>query len=351
MFKSFQDYVEDRKVDGVEAKDGLVGSAKVKLVADYDGPDPKKPTKGEGQSDPTPYKAANGSAKAKKAEGGGFADLGDKALKYDPKTEGGSSKMTVLGTEIKGDWPKPAAGLPKTEQFFRKTKNMSDTQFAEYMLKASGNLKISKNLPMVNADAPGPFHPHPSEAVRYVAALGSQNPKIVEQLIHELKRLNVLGEMFRAALEHPESYLELCQLLEDDTYGEKRSRNFARALKEVVGPPMGLKPEDDDEEGMHPEDEMGDEEGEDMVDPDEESDDMDDDSMDMDDEMGDEEGDEDMDGMDDEMGDEEGMDDMGDDGMGGEEGMDGDMGPPPKFKKRHSHIMGSMSKMGLDNGM
>jgi hypothetical protein len=336
MFKSFQDYVEDRKVDGVEAKDGLVGSAKVKLVADYDGPDPKKPTKGEGQSDPTPYKAANGSAKAKKAEGGGFADLGDKGLKYDPKTEGGS-------TEIKGDWPKPAAGLPKTEQFFRKTKNMSDTQFAEYMLKSSGSLKISKNLPMVNADGPGPFHPHPSEAVRYVAALGSQNPKIVEQLIHELKRMNVLGEMFRAALEHSESYLELCQLLEDDTYGEKRSRNFARALKEVVGPPMGLKPEDE-EEGM--EDEMGDEEGEDMVDPDEESDDMDDDSMDMDDEMGDE--DEDMDGMDDEMGDEE-MDDMGDEeGMeGGDmDGMDKEMGPPPKFKK-HSHIMGSMSKMGL----
>ncbi|RDJ35304.1 MAG: hypothetical protein DWQ19_10850 [Crenarchaeota archaeon] len=339
MFKKFTNYVEERK-DGVNAT-GLAGNPKVKLVADYEGPDPKKPTKGEGQGDLNPYKAANKNASAKKAETGGFADMGDKNLEYTPDTKGGNSKLTSLGTEIKDEWPK---GLPKTEQFFNKTKNMSTKEFAEFMVKECGTIELTEDLPMVNATKPGAFHPHPSEAIRYVAALSKKSPKVVEQLMHELKRANILGEVFKAALEYPEAYSELTNLFEEENEdGERRSRRFARALKEAVGPPMGLKmePEEDEEspedmdgemgdEEMDMDDEMGDEEFND------EGDDMDDDDMDFDDE-----GDDDLSGdMDDEMGDE--IED---------EDSDMEMGPPSKFAKptrKPSNLMNSMSKMGLN---
>lgn len=342
-FKKFVNYVEERK-DGVNAKEGLVGNPKVKVVADYDGPDPKKPTKGEGQGELNSYKSANGNAAAKKPESGGFADMGDKSLKYTPDTEGGDSKLTVLGKELKGEWPK----LPKTEQFMRKTKNMSAQQFAEFMVKEC-SYKTSEDLPMVNAEKAGPFHPHPSEAIRYVAALSSKDERVIEQLVNELKRNQVLGEVFKAALEYPESYRELSALFENEE-GEKRAKSFARALKEAVGPPMGLKPgQEDDMDNPHPE--MGDEMDDEMGD--EESDDMDDDDMDMDDED-----DMDMHGADDDLdGDEDDMDDMGDEEMGdemGDMGGEEEMGPPPKFGKKpgklsaHSNIMSSMSKMGLN---
>jgi len=315
MFKKFTSYIEERK-EGVDAKGGLVGSPKVKLVADYDGPDPKSPTKGQGQGELSPYKSANGNAAAKGAEKGGFADMGDGKLKYEPDMKAGASKLSALGKELGGDWPKNK--MPKTEHFLNKTSKMSASQFAKYMMKEN------------TCD---------NDAIRYIVALAGQNPRVVEHLVHEMRRANILGEMLKASLEFPEAYQELT-ILFGDNEGERRANRLARAMAEAVGPPMGIgnngdanfdgeqdmddekvEPSEDDEEG-HPDDE---------TDPDEEHDDTDEDGDDSD---GDENGDED----------EYSDDEDGSDPFGKEDEAPEQDGNPMKKKMPHEHLKDALQR-------
>jgi len=289
MFKSFSDYVEDRKSEG-----GLVGQPKVKVVADYDGPTASSPPKSKGASSAAPYKTPVGNIDPnKKSDKSGFADLGDKKLVYVPDCKSGKP--------TEKDWP------TKTEQFMNDTKNMSSREFAAYMLSEHCSLcNEDDSLPMVSG-ANGPFHPHPSEAVRYVVALSKNNPRIVDHLIHDAKRTGVLNKLIEAILEHPESYEHLSHLLGDER-GEARSNQLARALNKVaehVGPPQGLS--DDDDMG---DDEHDSEDHDDMGDDDEHgSDDHDDDMGDMgdDEDHDDHEDEDDLEGSD--MDDEEDEDD------------------------------------------
>lgn len=328
MMKSFKDYVAERKLKNeyMDDKGHVVDRPKVKLVADYDGPDDKAPPTDKSGNKPSPYRSANSADNPNKSEKG-FADMGDKNLVYKPEDQ--KDTLKPLGS------PYPNV---KAESFIRSTKTMSPSQFMKYMTETCGcgTEVATDNLPMVTAHHAGRFHPHPTEAIRYVAALSEQNDKMLENLVHELKQVGAFNKLMNNMMEHPEAYEILASLFSEEA-GEKRAKSFARAIHavaEAVGPPMGLTGDQEESKerrkGFHH--------------PDDEDEDM----------PNGEEGDEDEDGLDDDMPpeDEETPDDGSEEGMPpeGEEGGDDsvlasdDMPMPPKKKKLpHDNLMGAMS--------
>jgi hypothetical protein len=243
---------------------GKLVEPEVDVVADYKGPDPKAPeTPAKGEK-PAPYKAPSSSSNQKSKETG-FGDLGGKELIYNPNTDTDSKKSPYIpGGKAVDTYPKT-----KTEEFIEKTKNMSIKEFTQYMLKEC-NCDEMADLPMVTAYSPGKFHPHPPEAIKYVVALSGKNDRLLEQLVHEMKRNSVLPKLMHTLLGHPESMDELTSFFGDEKEGMKRSNTFAKSmdgayssfldgqdkLYETVGPPLGLEDEEEfDEE--EPEDDHG----------------------------------------------------------------------------------------------
>ena len=302
----------------------LVEKPTVDAKADYHGPDPKSP-----EGNPTPYRAANSGSSASSNRESGFGDMGNKSLKYEPKTD--VTEKTV------SSWPKT-----KTEGFLNETKNMSLAQFTKHMIENCGcGQVVSEELPGVTAYTTGKIQPHPPEAIKYVAVLANKNENILDNIVHEIKSTGSLGKLLKSLLQHPEAFSEFSALLGDEIDGPRYARLLAKALREqglaeAVGPPIGPKMKDDEEE--EEEDPMGSLSDLDMGDEEE----MDDEDMD-DEEMGDEEMPDDMD--DEEMGDEEMPEDDFDLGS-----LTGDfkMGPKPPFGKKPfgKGPMGPPSPMG-----
>lgn len=322
MLKSFSNYIEERN----QANNGpaLVGTPKVKLVADYDGPSSTKPPKSE-----VPYKTATGNIDPNKgSDKTGFANLGNKDLVYEPDCKGGNSKMTSLGKEIGNDWPS------KTESFLQKTKNMSASEFAQHILSELKTESI-ENLPTITANKAGRFHPDPSESIRYVVALIKNNSKLLEHFVYDVKRAGILDGLIETVFEHGESYKHLSALLES-TQGAEKARSLARAIFEHVGPPQGLDNMDDEH---NDEDENRDEEDEEQ--PHDDSD-IENSDMDDDDDMED-------DNQDSEFDDEESEDDSDDEEMGPPEEDDdqrqdlGMLGFSPKKKPMPGNMMNAMN--------
>ena len=293
MFKSFTNYVEERKKS---SETGLVGKPKVKLVADYDGPDAKKPPKGSSE---TPYKTPVGDDDPNKGKNkDGMATLGDKKLVYEPDTKPGSSKLTTSGKELPSPWAKNGTKALKES---KEIKN----NLVQYMRK----LTEDTSLPTVTAFESGNFRPNPNEAIRYVVALSNKSPKVLENFIYDAKRTGILGNLLETILDHPEAYMYLGQLLSDEK-GTTRSKNLARALHQLeqVGPQMGMNNDDDMGNDFHDEGD-GEEDEENMDDMDgEEDDDMEEhpEEGDFEDEEGDDEGDEEEDWDDDDEGEDSG---------------------------------------------
>jgi hypothetical protein len=341
-FKKFDEYFN--------SKGSLVTKPKVVPVADYDGPDGSKPlsavTKDLGMSIPKSVGEVNPYVVKTKAvvppgNKGGLAYDGKKVTKLPD----GTGKE---GTVVKNQWPNKKSNQKsakiaaksgvktwprtKTEEFIDKTKDMSISEFTQYMLKECGCQSGMDEdgggddaLPMVTAYTTGKFHPHPPEAIKYVVALAKANPRVMDSLIHEMKRAGALDGMLGSTLDHPESFDHLTDLLGDDEEGPRRSKNLVRSMDdkfskfqeeqegmyESVAPPYGIH-DDDDEEGdqsPHPTDpaiDGGDEEGMDSPDVG-----GDDEELPDDDEMGPE-------------------GDLPDPGATGEEGLDGEDGEEPE---------------------
>ena len=230
----------------------LVEKPKVADVADYDGPNDTKPpkavTSGKGWEAPhaepadkevSPYRSPIGSKPGANSEKG-FGELGDQDLIYKPDT-------------AKAKLPKT-----KTEQFMDKTKGMSLGEFTHYVLEQQPH--DDENLPTVTAYQTGAIRPYPAETIRYVVALTEKSDRIMQNLIHEVRRSGQLKNLLTAIMDYPETYQELAGLLEGKD-GMKRAQFLARAIRqmtEAVGPPMGF--DDEGEEDFNP-GEVGDDEG------------------------------------------------------------------------------------------
>lgn len=355
-YMKFQEYLDRNKK--------LKTSGTVKQIADYEGKVETKPAKekkhkdagGKGQDgEIKPYKGGSDGADPNKGKlKDGFADKGDKKLKYEPKTDvpakvGEGGKKTAT-------WPKT-----KTQEWVDRTKNMSLAEFTKTV-----RAEALKGLDECACQE------SPHNSIKETIAVCKCNQKYVSALVREMKRNGLFGKLMKEMVNHPETFKALAILMERD---EMYARKLAKAMNEMVAPPMGDEhggmdiggppmhskkkkkhlppPHPHDDMGMGGDDDMGmgmggdDDMGEEMPHPD----DMhDDDDMGMgDDDLG--LGGDDM-GGDDLGGDMPHPDDLGGDDMGM-----GDDGPPPPhndkigklpMKKKkpklgaHHHLMAAM---------
>jgi hypothetical protein len=357
----FQEYLDRNKK--------LTTSAPVKKIADFEGKIDTKPVKekkhkdagGKGQDgEIKPYKGGSDAQDPNKGKlKDGFADKGDKKLKYEPDTahDGngpGKGSEGVPGGKKAATWPKT-----KTQEWVDRTKGMSLAEFTKTV-----RAEALKGLDECACQD------SPHNSIKETIAVCKCNQKYVSALVREMKRNGLFGKLMKEMVNHPETFKALAILMERD---EMYARKLAKAMNEMVAPPMGdehggmdlggppmhkpkkkkhLPPHPhadmlggDDDMGMGGDDDMGEE----MPHPD----DMHDDDM-GDDDLG-------MGGDDDDMGgdmphpDDLGGDDMGmgddDLGIGGGD----DMPPPhndkigklPMKKKKpklgaHHHLMAAM---------
>lgn len=320
-FASFQEYMDHKKK--------VKNKPSIEQVPDYHGPQDTKPDKekkhkdagGKGQvGTASGYKSSTSPVdpnKGGKDKGGkGFADEGDKALKYEPgdgwfggkngvsKSEGG-----VPGGKSLAGWPKT-----KTQEWVDSSKGESLSEFTKKVKDELTESDCAKNA---------------YSTLRNVVELCQCNKKYVENLVREMKRNDLLSTLVTEMFRHQEVIAE------------------AKKLTEKLAPPMHH--HDDEEEDKLHNDIDGEMDMPDEMDGDDlgmggEEDDIGDGS-DMDISSDDDMGGDDMGG---DMGDEMGM--GGDDGsaLGEPEGGDTggmDMPMPKKKKKKHPHAAHALSAM------
>lgn len=331
-YMNFQEYLDRNKK--------LQTSAPVKKIADFEGKVDTKPAKekkhkdagGKGQEgEIKPYKGGTDAKDPNKGKlGDGFADKGDKKLKYEPETLADKSKSEegVHGGKKQPSWPKT-----KTQEWVDRTKNMSLAEFT----------KSIRSEALKGLDECG-CQEAPHSSIKDTVSICKCNKKNVSAFVREMKRNGLFGSLVKEMASHPEMFKALAILMERD---EVYARKLAKAMNEMVAPPVG------DDGGMsgppmkkkkpmpHPDDMGG--EGDDMG--------MGDKDGDMSD-LGDDDGDMGMDGDDDMgMGDEDGdMSDMGDDDGDDLDGLDNPAPhndkigkiAPPKKKSAHHNLLAAM---------
>jgi hypothetical protein len=256
--KMDQKQTTPKKHKQVKEGEELAGKPTIELVADY-----------KGNASPKP--AGQKTVEDGKPDGSKDDELGEKGNKdliYKPETKSGSvdkwEKIPGFDTTTKGA---KEPQMTKTEAFLAKTKDMSLKEFTEYMLKECGCQMADEagedELPMVNAYSAGKFHPYPPEAIKYVVVLGNKNERVMENLVHEMKRSGALGKLLKAALGHSESFDELAGLMDHNDDGPQHARSLARAMNsgyskfleeqsglyESVAPPVGFEDDDMGEDG------------------------------------------------------------------------------------------------------
>lgn len=268
-FKKWSEYINE--------KGKTIEKPEVKKIADYDGPQetspapakaPKslekdmEPPKAAGK--PAPYKNAAKAPKPKKQEPG-LAEKGDQKLVYEPDTS--HTLPNPMGKEGKcmNHWPK--SPKTKTEQFIDKTSKMTTAEFVNYM---TNEVAVdAEEIPMVTAYTAGRFHPHPPEAISYIASLATKNDRIMDSLVHEIKRQGGLKKMLEVLMDHPESFDGLTDLLGDEEAGPGRCNAMARSMDNVVSKFQA--DQDDMYESVAPPFGTDDESGEDDTEPSDDS--------------------------------------------------------------------------------
>lgn len=342
-YMTFQEYLD--------RNNKLKTKASVAQIADFDGSVDSKPARekkhkdagGKGQSgESKPYKGGSDAKDPNKGQMmDGLAHKGDQKMKYMPDTTQGKDHDNIPGGKKAASWPKT-----ETQDWLDRTKGMSLAEFTKTVREST--LKGLDECACQEA---------PHETIKKIVHVCKCNNNNVSALVREMKRNGLFDNLMSEMANHPEAFHAIASLMED----ESNARKFAKALNEMVAPPLGNDSEEKSlmhkkknlpltmgDEDMPEDEDMGDEgdmEDEDMP-MDDEDGDMEGDEEDMGDEgdMGDEDMEGDDEGMDDEdMGDEDmGDEDMGDEDMEGEdEGMDDEMPMPPK-KSAHHNVMNAM---------
>lgn len=219
VFKKFTDFLEAKK-ELMDVKDGLAGK-------DYDGPlsvkPPQEPTKGKSDK-PLPYKAGGEIAKGV----AWTADKQEKGLGWEA-TPGMTPETSPLGKKVEDkskQIPKSKKKLT-TEEFIATTKDMSNKEFANYILEQSDTA-----LTTVSDLFGNEFTPDPTQTIQYVTGLMLGNPLYMERFVRELKRRGGMNNLVAELLEHNDSYKSLAENFEESEYGIDRCSKFARTLND-----------------------------------------------------------------------------------------------------------------------
>jgi nitrogen regulatory protein PII-like uncharacterized protein len=166
---------------------------------------------------PTPYSAPGTDPGLLTADGGkdgkpgkGNADpLGEKGPKdliYKPKTEDQRLKMAKLHDTTPEN--------TKTEQFLNKTKGLSPTQYAEYVLKQNSPKGVKQVVETVDTI--------------------KENPVLLETLVREIKRKGGFAPLIATILSQPETYAEIAASLANESKGKEVARQLAKAINEIT---------------------------------------------------------------------------------------------------------------------
>ena len=388
---SFLEYLND--------KGAVVEKPETETVSDYNGPDEKSPPNSK-----VPYKTPVANKAAEKGESG-LAELGDKALKYEPKVDAktevkkevmkeyvdengkvGKPKVDINAKYTgkvpecppgKGSKPyispaiktgksekglgelghkefeynpdtKAASKVTKTENFLNKTKGMSLAEFTKYMMDECGCGQVDDDtLPFITAYTTGKFQPHPPEVIRYVSVLADKNQGILNNLVSTMISMGYLNKLLKAIFEHPEAYEELTNLLNDDEEGPSRCDSLVGSINNAYSKFVS------DQEGMY--ESVSSPVGFDMDDMDtEESDSTEDEESEIDDEQEDSEDsdfeDEEDSDFEDEGEEDSDFEDEGEEDSDFEDEGEEEIAPKSekKLKKKfaHHHILDAMRKHG-----
>lgn len=165
---------------------------------------------GDGRQ-PAPYMSPGSDPGQLTADGNaGNADplgqKGDKGMIYNPKTMDQALKMKKLHDTTPEN--------TKTEIFLNKTKGLSTSNYAEYVLKQSNPKGIKQII----------------ETVEII----NHNELLVEALVRELKRKGDFTPLISAILSQSETYAEIAARLANESHGKDISRQLAKAINEIT---------------------------------------------------------------------------------------------------------------------
>jgi hypothetical protein len=221
-FKTFSDFLEAKKQDLIDAKDGLAGE-------DYDGPlsvkPPQAPTKGKNDK-AQPYKA---SGEVKNGVVYTAADDGaKKGFAYDASPGMTPQTSMPMGKSIedKSQQIKVKKKLT-TEEFIESTKEMDDSQFANFILESH-----DRTLSTVTDLFGNEYTPDPTQAIQYVAGLLMGNHTFMERFIREMKRRDGLNSLVTELFEHGDTYEKIVEQLDEPEFGLDRCSKFARTMND-----------------------------------------------------------------------------------------------------------------------
>lgn len=193
-FKHFNEFVKDKDK----------GKAPVKKIADYTGPMKNSPPGGG-----KPYAAAGKGGKAARGKvGSDWTDKGDKDLVYKPKTD--------QGMPDKGK----AKCCDSVKEFVDATRDMTPADFAKYLAENAGNS--------------GEVH----ESIEKTCHMLAEDPNMVFHFVAEANRSGIFSHLFRASFAYDEGFEILADMMGDGETGDSLCRKIARAVNEMVGPPM-----------------------------------------------------------------------------------------------------------------
>jgi hypothetical protein len=257
----FQEYLERKKKVPVEK----VPDYKGKVVSSPDNEDMHKNAGGKGQKGKqNPYKSGQDAKDPNKGKlSDGFATKGDKKLKYEPSDAlyGGTgnvskSEQGVPGGKKVADWPKT-----KTQEWVDRTKSLSLAEFTKKIREE--NLKGVED-----------FEDTPHDSIQKTVSICNRNKKYISDLVREMKRNRLFGKLMKEMMNHPETFENLTELMQNESYSHK----FSKLIHEMVGPPIGG--EDDKEMNKSPKSLPSPSMGHDDMDHDEDHEDMDHDDHD-----------------------------------------------------------------------
>ncbi len=208
MFQKFSEYID--------SKDKLQTKPIISIDADT-GPEPKKGDK--------PAKSAKG-GKGWKVEGAQVKD--DEAKPYkgsgtDPGQPTYEKGLTYKGDEKLVYKPKvedQKLKIPygnKTENFINQTKELSSTQYAEFILSKKDGQATKKVLEL--------------------AEVIGKNEELIETLVREIKRKGNFDKLMESILNQPETYTEFAISLASVDNSKNIARQLAKAINEITAPP------------------------------------------------------------------------------------------------------------------
>lgn len=116
----------------------------------------------------------------------------------------------------------------KTEEFIKKTKEMTNEEFVSFILESRGQTELTTVSDLFGNE----FTPDANQSINYVVGLIMGNPALLETFVREVKRRDGLKEVMSELMEHNDTYELLIDGLEEPEFGSDRTSKIAKMMNE-----------------------------------------------------------------------------------------------------------------------